>query len=692
MDISDHFSSHVWNQIDWDKSEAELAELQKRLTIAAFARNLDIIEKIQKEIVRSINSKCLAVRQVTLNNGTPGVDGVRWRTAAEKMQAALSLTSKNYHASPMRQIVIVAKNSGKERRPQIPTYYDRAMSVLYGYSLLPIVEAWGDRKSFAFRPNRSAHDAHIFVLQALEAEKAPLYVVCADIKSYYASIHHNWLLDHVPMDKKVLREFLNAGIIFSGELFPAAEAGISEGSSLSPYLGNFVLDGLQGYIYKRLTGSEKPLDFSNGNMIRFADDIIITVRSRSDADKVVDYLKDFLDERGLRLSPEKTKICDVREGFSFLSRSYIKKNGYVHSYPSEKAVERFIADITDTILHNKKSQRELIETVNRKLKGWAGYHRYTEATEAFKKIDTAVQSALLTAAQKKHPRLDLPKIISKYWYKQSNGEHIYALPDDKSICITKIADTVLITHSRIRIATNPFVDTDYVEERTHNRAIQNVTGRYRAIWDRQGGKCYYCGRPILNDQPRTTVTLNLDRPQSVANSAYIHKMCEQNELEVFRTDVDTDIMRPYDVYRILKGIQEHIAEDYKGTVGPKWKYYKLKEYFSECTSASLTLTFKQIEGIIGCTMTEGAYHNKTFWYRKKNTNSIAEAWLMEGYLLEKLDFKKQQATFSRREEGVSNLTIPRALLSGKLPDNAVWELETHFEYIINKYGLTKGKK
>lgn len=691
MEIDEKVLAKTWDKIDWIETENELAELQKKLTIAAFAKNMDSIEKYQKMIVRNLSAKCLAVRQVSQNNGSPGVDGIRWRTSAEKMKAAFSLTSKNYHCSPMRQIVITAKNSGKERRPQIPTYYDRAMSVLYGYALLPVVEAWGDKKSFAFRPNRSAHDAHIFIIEALEAKRSPSYAVCADIKSYYASIHHNWLMQHVPMDKRILREFLNAGVIFAGELFPAAESGISEGSSLSPILGNFVLDGLQKYIYKQLTGTETPTNFSNGNMIRFADDVLVTVESKEDAEKVVECLENFLDERGLRLSQEKTKICDVKDGFTFLSRTYVLKNGYAHSYPSEKAVERFISEITETILRNTKSQRDLIETVNRKLKGWAGYHRYTEATEAFHKIDNAVQAALIKAAQAKHPRLDLQKIISKYWYKKLNGEHVYALPDDKSVCIYKISDTILTTHNRIRISSNPFVDIEYSEERSHNREIKNVTGRYRAIWDRQSGKCYYCGRSILSDQPRTIVPLDLDKAQSLSNSAYVHDMCVQNELEVFFTEVDTNIMRPIDVYRTLEGITEHINENYKGTVGPKWRYYNLKQYFANCKAASVVLTFKQIEDIIEHKLPAGALKNKQYWYRIEKHNGIAESWLTEGYDLDKIDFEKKQISLSRREEGVSNLKIPNTLLSGKLPDNAVYELETFMDYIINKYALSKRK-
>ena len=692
IDMPDELLAQMWDGMDWSAAEEKLATLQERLTIAAYRKNDKEIEDIQKRIVRDVEIKCLAVRHVVNSTASPGVDKIKWRTSAEKMRAAISLTSKDYHASPMRQILITAKNTGKERRPRIPTYYDRAMNVLYGYSLIPVTEAMAERKSFAFRPGRSTQDAHAYVLEALKGNDAPEYVVCGDIKAYYSHIQHSWLLKNVPMDKRVLSEFLNAGIVFAGKLFPAQDEGISEGSNISPYLGNFVLDGLQKYIFDGLHGTSSPEDYANGNLIRFADDILVTVRSPEDAQAVVELLKIFLDERGLTLSENKTKVCKITDGFTFLSRSYIKKNGLVYSKPSDKAVERFIDDLKTTIQSNRKSQRDLILLLNRKLKGWAGYHRYTDATDAFRRVDAAVQSALLEAAIDKHPRMPLAKVKAKYWYRESDGRHCYALPDDKSVRVVRLADTLLLTHNRIKTNANPYVDRDYTESRTHEREIQNVTGAYRAIWERQNGVCYYCGRAILTDQPRTTVQLNLHRPPSVRNSAYVHKMCVANEFEVVQTMEDISVLRPYDVYSILEGIASgQRLRRVKKEIRPDWKHIKLKEFFSKATAASVTLTFEMIEEIEGQALPASARKNKDWWYPRSNCNQIAEAWITEGYYMHALDLNKGKVTLRREEDGVSKLIIPKVLTSGKLPDNAVYELETHMEYIINKYGLI-GKK
>ena len=189
---------------------------------------------------------------------------------------------------------------------------------------------------------------------------------------------------------------------------------------------------------------------------------------------------------------------------------------------------------------------------------------------------------------------------------------------------------------------NPFVERDYTECRTHAREIQNVSGPYRAIWERQNGRCYYCGRPILVDQPRTTIQLDLSRPPSVRNSAYIHRMCEANELEIVQTMEDISVLRPYDVCNILEGIavrHEQMQEQkrIKREIRPDWKHYKLKMFFAKSTASSITLTFKQIEGIDERPLPKSARKNRDWWYPRSNCNMIAEAWRTEGYTLHSLD-------------------------------------------------------
>lgn len=689
-----------WNSIDWENAEKRLEFLQQQITFAAFERDNDRIVRLQSELVRDLRVKCLAVRKVTSTSPTPGVDGVRWKTAAQKMAAALSLTSKDYHAKPFRQIQIVAKNNGKIRRPSLPTYFDRTMSVLYGYSLLPVTEAWSERKSFAFRQGRSAQDAHAYIMEALEKDNAPRYMVCVDVKGYYAHIQHDWILANVPMDKKVLREFLDAGIIFAGELFPADDIGISEGFSISPYIGNFVLDGLQKYIFEGLYGDnyhEKDIDYTNGNLIRFADDILVQARNEETAEFCLELVKEFLEKRGLTISEEKTRIRDITDGFSYLSRTYKKQGGIVSARPSDSAVERFKADITETILTCRKSQRELIQLVNAKLRGWAGYHRCTDALNAFHEIDNAVRTALIQAASAKHPKLPLPKVLARYWYKEPDGRSSYALPDDKTVRVIWLRDTMLTDHNKLNTNINPFLDKDKLDRKTHIREIANVTGKYKVIWERQNGKCYYCGKRILQDQERTVVPLDLSKPSSVYNSAYIHKICELNEFEIINTDKDLTYLRPVDVQAALtelldkKNTKEEKSINERGEITPQWKYYALKEFFSKCNEDEVALTFTQIEKIIGFKLPTSARKYISWWSTQGGQYTISIAWTSEHYFRKKIDFKGEKIYF-QREDG-NRVDVPKVLL-GNIPLNAKLELEQFCDYLIKKYGLkdTKSKR
>lgn len=531
VNFPDEYMASLWDSIDWKQAEAVLADLQRRLSLAAYNRDSKLIVDIQKRIVRSVEAKELAVRHVCSTTSGPGVDGIKWMTSAEKMRAALSLSSKDYHAQPMRMVIIHSKSNGKERRTGVPTYYDRAMQTLYCYSLVPVTEAWGERKSFAFRPGRSMQDVHSYIMDALKGNDAPEYVVIADVKACYASIQHSWLLSNAPMDRRVLSEFLKCGYVFAGELFPTDEMGISLGANISPALGNFTLDGMQKYIYSSLFG-DSDIDYRNGNLIRFADDLFITARTFEDGNRILEIVSKFLSERGLTLSEEKSCVKNIRDGVTFLSRTYIKRGNLVYTYPAEQAVERFIGELREFILTHKRSQRNLIDSLNSRLRGWANYHRYTDAYDAFRKIDSAVQTFLLEAAIAKHPKMAQKRIINKYWYQTQSGSHVYALPNQKEVRVLSLTDIMLVNHRKILTNKNPFLDDEYFEDRDRTKEIRNVTGPFRSIWERQAGRCFYCGRPILPDQDRTVVQVDLSRRLSYSNSVYVHRICEPHKLNV----------------------------------------------------------------------------------------------------------------------------------------------------------------
>lgn len=689
--LSDDILADMWRRTKWKKAEETLAAQQRFLTKAVKKHDHGMTRKLQDEIVSAIDNKCLAVRHVAKTGSVPGVDGVKWENDADMMKAAFMLSPKNYHASPMRRIKIESRSNGKIRYADIPTYYDRAMSVLYGYSLIPVTEAVAEKKSFAFRPGRSAHDAHAYILEALKGQGKPEWVVCVDIECFYSSLQHTWLMQNVPMDKTVLSEFLSSGMIFAGELFPDDGYGISEGGNLSPYLANFTLDGLQKHIYMGLHGKYDDIDYDNGNMVRFADDIVVFVRSHETATKVVELIHGFMAQRGLHLSFAKSRIFTIYEGFSYLSRTYVKKNGVVYSYPSDAAVERFKSELHEYIISFQKSQRELIMGLNRRLEGWANYHRYSDANDAFKSVDVAVQASLLEAVQAKHPKMPQKKLISKYWYTEADGRHVFALAEDKGVRVIRLSDVLILNHRKINIKANPYIDSDYFESRTHEREIMNMTGRYKAVWKRQDGKCIYCGRKILKDQGKVLTTLNLSVKPSLSNSAYVHEICSRGVFEKIYTTQDTDMMTPFDVLSTLTLLeaQPDNSKVYDRINNPEWRYFKLKRYFAKSRRSTISMTFEELEKLIGRKLGKNLRNNRTAWYPRKQSAGIAYAWTSEGYHIKKLDLEKCKVSFQVEDSGISRLNIPEELTRNKIPDNARVELERFMKYIVQRYNLSK---
>lgn len=237
---------YQWKSIDWKKAEAEVNRLQTRIAKATQEKKWNTVKRLQYLLTHSYYAKALAVRKVTTNKGkkTPGVDGEVWSTPAAKMRGVLTLTDKGYQAKPLRRVFIEKKGKKAKRPLGIPCMYDRAMQALYALALDPVSETTADTKSFGFRKGRCAQDACECIFTALSRSFSPQWVLEGDIKGCFDHISHDWLVEHIPMDKSVLKQFLKAGFVFREELFPTDE-GTPQGGVISPILANMALDGMQ---------------------------------------------------------------------------------------------------------------------------------------------------------------------------------------------------------------------------------------------------------------------------------------------------------------------------------------------------------------------------------------------------------------------------------------------------------------
>lgn len=303
--------SVTWHSIDWAKCHREVRRLQARIVKATRERKHGKVKALQWILTHSFSGKAVAVRRVTENQGkkTPGVDGVTWSTPQAKSQAMPSIKRRGYHPQPLKRVYI-PKANGKMRPLGIPTMKDRAMQALYLLALQPMAETKADRRSFGFRPERSTADAIEQCFTALARRISPQWILEGDIKGCFDNISHDWLLGHIPTDRRVLKKWLEAGYMEDRQLFPT-EAGTPQGGIISPTLANLVLDGLEA----KLDAAFGRIRYAIGvqtrlmvNYVRYADDFIVTGRSKELLEQeVMPIVKEFMRERGSRSRPRRPR-------------------------------------------------------------------------------------------------------------------------------------------------------------------------------------------------------------------------------------------------------------------------------------------------------------------------------------------------------------------------------------------------
>ncbi len=525
-----------WKSIDWKKAEFEVNRLQVRIAKAVQEKKHNTVKRLQYLLTHSFYAKALAVRKVTTNKGknTSGVDKELWTTPASKMRAVLSLTDKNYKAKPLRRVFIEKKGKKAKRPLGIPCMYDRAMQALYALALEPVAETTADTRSFGFRKSRSCHDACEYIFAALARKDSAQWVLEGDIKGCFDHISHEWLIENIPMDKSVLKQFLKAGFVFDRELFSTDE-GTPQGGVISPILANMALDGMQKALYDRFHTNrlgKEDIRFKNAhkvNLVRYADDFIVTAATKEIAEEAKSIIRSFLKERGLELSEEKTVITHIDNGFDMLGWTFRKFKGKLIVKPSKKSIKSFVENLSHTILTRGKAwkQEVLIEKLNQQIRGWTNYHQSVCASEAFAHIDYILYELLWSWAKRRHPHKGRWWVSTRYWHRIGNRNWVFSTEDKELLRVDHIP---IVRHIKIRLDVNPYFDVEYFTERKFKQGMRRLSGRFKKIWQNQNGCCYHCGMPMEISEDREIffkVPKSMGGKDEVSNMAYVHSSCQK---------------------------------------------------------------------------------------------------------------------------------------------------------------------
>jgi len=333
--------------------------------------------QLMEEVCERENLK-QALQQVKANKGSPGIDGMTVEELPGYLQQHWpaireQLLNGTYEPKPVRRVEIPKPDGGGMRKLGIPTVLDRYVQQAVMQVLQRQWDPTFSDHSYGFRPGRSAHQA---VAQAQEHIGAGhSWVVDLDLEKFFDRVNHDKLMGQVAKrveDKrlrKLIRAFLNAGVMENGLVSPSVE-GTPQGGPLSPLLSNLVLDEL-----------DRELERRGHCYVRYADDCNIYVRSEQAGRRVMESITRFITHK-LKLKVNETKSAVARPqerkflGFSFTAGPEVKR------VIAPKALERFKRRIREITRRAKGvSIQTTIEELARYMRGWRSYFGFCETPE-----------------------------------------------------------------------------------------------------------------------------------------------------------------------------------------------------------------------------------------------------------------------------------------------------------------------
>jgi RNA-directed DNA polymerase len=339
-----------------------------------------------------------AFAKVADNGGAAGVDHVTTKAFDHRREANLTklreqLRDNCFRPQAVRRVWI-PKPGSRERRPLgIPTVRDRTVQAAVRQVIEPIFERDFAEQSYGFRPQRGCKDALRRVDELLK--QGFTWVVDADLKSYFDTIPHDRLMQRLRekisdgRTLKLIEQFLTADVL-DGMKSWSPESGAPQGAVLSPLLSNVYLNPLDHQMAEH-----------GFQMVRYADDFVILCRTQAEAEHALAVVRAWVNESGLTLHPEKTRIVDsLTTSFDFLGYKFLKHR----RFPRKKSLAKFKeATRAKTPRTSGHSLSWMIARVNQTLRGWFEYFQHSHPN-TFRPLDGWVRMRLRSILRKRSGR------------------------------------------------------------------------------------------------------------------------------------------------------------------------------------------------------------------------------------------------------------------------------------------------
>jgi RNA-directed DNA polymerase len=378
MDLRNDMRQNIQGELDLSISPAGEAreagrEGTESVPVMRGSESPASTNRLMEEVCERENLK-EALRRVKANKGSAGVDGMtvggitdylkqHWPAIREQ------LLNGTYAPQPVRRVEI-PKPEGGVRKLGIPSVLDR----LIQQAVMQVLQRRWDRtfsdSSYGFRPGRSAHQAVAKAQQYIAEGHG--WCVDLDLEKFFDRVNHDKLMGQIAKrveDKrllKLIRAFLNAGVMENGLISPSVE-GAPQGGPLSPLLSNLVLDEL-----------DQELERRGHRFVRYADDSNIYVRSERAGQRVMESITRFITQKlQLKVNEAKSAVARPQErkflGFSFSAGPEVKR------VIAPKALDRFKRRVREITRRAKGvSMEKTIEELAPYMRGWRSYFGFCE--------------------------------------------------------------------------------------------------------------------------------------------------------------------------------------------------------------------------------------------------------------------------------------------------------------------------
>ena len=430
----------------------------------------------------------------------------------------------------------IPKPNGDTRPLGIPTIADRIIQDIIRQSIEPTCEFHFANCSYGFRPKRSCQDAMSDLFNKLGKSYSHSWIIEGDIKGCFNNIKHEYIISTLRKwnigigTRKIINRMLKAGIM-ENEVITSNEIGTPQGGIISPMLANVALTTIDSFL-------EHINPKGRYSIVRYADDFVITARTKEEAQVTKRIIRDILKNRiGLELSEEKTRITNISTGFDFLGFNFRKYNGTLWIKPSKTNLQ-LLKEKASKIIKDANTALELISKLNPVFIGWGNYYRHVVSKKTFHSIDSFIWYQLMRWIRHKHPNEGIKRRIRKYFVKEYGRDwqfkdietgkklmFLHSIPIKRFIKIRndkRVYDANTIEYWRQR---------EYINAK--NSIVTEKTTMI--LFNKQKGKCEFCRQAITDDDVKNSkIHKHHMKPRSeggdwkLSNLRLLHTDCHQS--------------------------------------------------------------------------------------------------------------------------------------------------------------------